>query len=469
MSEQKSRREYIYTIGGLAAGAVIGGAAYALLAPPTPGGETTVTETSTKTETVTETVTSSTTETSTAVQPMTLRQTWFTDQHAEAWQPRFDLYMSQHPGVTIESVPAAGVSDYYRMQAQIAESKSPELDIMNLDVIWGVSFNTNAWSVNLKPYASEIKFDELVPAMVDSWTLGDRIGGHPYMADIGGMWYRKDIVEETEGITPPTNGWTWDEFVAMCLDFKDKYPDKYPLAIDMSLGEQIVCNFQEFLVGNGGQWFDDDWNVYLADTPAIEACQMMYDLVNTHAICHPETLTGGLDVARIHFTTTGDAIFHRNWCYVWGYNTNSTDPFYGKIWETLIPHFDDYPSVHCVGGWSWAVNVGTSHLDQALDYVKFLGSYENMKAVMLAGGHLGARTALYQDPDIIAVIPIAPAYYELYTRGTIRPKHTEYVALSEMLQAELSAAVSASKPVETAMNDAAAKIADYLGTQVIKR
>jgi multiple sugar transport system substrate-binding protein len=432
-----SRRKYIYTIGGVAAAAAVGGIAYYFLTPKP---------------------------------PILIRHTIHSGALAEIYRQRMDLYESQHPGIEIEEVPspsgAAGVAEYYRMQSQIASARSTELDVMNLDVIWGAAFNKNNWCVDLSPYDSRIHFNDLVPVMVDVWTWDSRIGAHPWMADIGGLWYRKDIVEDAEGIHPPENGWTWQDFIGICLDLKEKYPDMYPLSIDMNRGEQLTCDFQEFLAGNGGSWFDEDWNCLLADTPAIEAAQMMYDIVNKYKICHPEVLTGDLEVARTTFTQ-GKSIFHRNWCYVWG--TSLGSPVEGKVWETLVPHFPGYKSLHCVGGWSWAINPGTKNLDKVLDYLIWFGSYENMKAIMLAGGHLQARVSLYKDPDIVKVIPIAPAYYELYMRGTSRPKHPEYMTLTDFLQTELHAALTNIKTVEAAMNDVAKKIADYLGTKVVKR
>lgn len=381
---------------------------------------------------------------------------------------------SVRPNVRVEIswAPTGGgaVAEYYRIQVEAGRSRSPTLDIFNLDVIWGAAFNENDWCLDLSDRFSESEQQRFIPAMIDSWTWTDRrgrkrIGAVPWMADIGGMWYRRDILEK-EGINVPSNGWTWEEFFDLCIDLKQKYPDLYPLAIDNSKSEQLICNFQEFLASNGGDWFDEEWNVTIADTPAIEAFKAMYDMIHVHKITNPETLTGDLEIARKHFTE-GRAIFHRNWGYVWG--TSLGSPVEGKIWITLIPRFEGHESRSTVGGWSWGINPGSRNIDESWELIKWLTSYDVMKEMMLGGGWPHARMDLYRDPDITRVVPPAPVYYELYRRGTVRPKHPEYMSISDLAQTELHAALSGIKGTEQALNDLAKKIADMIGTKVVKR
>ena len=493
-SKRISRRKALGTAGKVAIGAVVAGVVGAVggyLA-----GSAQVPPERTITVTKRETVTSMVTKTVTASVPTSETTTRTTTKTVTTPASKIKLVMTQHPAdphdwykkmtkryseevkpyVEIEIAwgPTIGgaVAEYYRMQVDAGRSRSPTLDIFNLDVIWGAAFNANDWCLDLSDRFTPDLQKEYIPAMIEAWTWVDekghkRIGAVPWMADIGGLWYRKDIVEEEEGIKPPADGWTWEEFFSICVDLKEKYPDMYPLAIDNAKSEQLICNFQEFLASNGGEWFDEEWNVLIADTPAVEALQAMVDMVQKYKICHPETLTGDLEIARKKFIDEQKAIFHRNWCYVWG--TSIGSPVEGKIWETLIPHFPGHESKSCVGGWSWAINPGCRHIDEAWDFIMWITSYEVEKEMMLGGGWLHARIDLYKDPDIIKAIPIAPAYYELYKRGTIRPKHPEYMTISDFAQPEIHAAVSGVKPAEQALNDLARKLADFLGTKVVKR
>lgn len=474
-----TRREALGTVSKVAISAIVAGAvagvggylAGSSTNPPPISGTRTVTQT------VTRTVTAVAPVTTVMTTPVKLVITQHPVDPNDMYKKITTKYSERvKPGTQIEIVwgPTGGgaVQEYYRIQVEAARNRSPSMDIFNLDVIWGAAFNENDWCIDLSDRFPPSERQKFIPAMIESWTWIDRktgkerIGAVPWMGDIGGMWYRKDIIEEKEGIRPPTEGWTWEEFFSLCVDLKEKYPDMYMLAIDNAKSEQLICNFQEFLASNGGNWFDEDWNVLIADTPAVEALQAMYDMIYKYEITQPETLTGDLEIARKYFTD-GKAIFHRNWSYVWGTSLGSAVE--GKVGLTLIPHFQGYESRHTVGGWSWAINPGSRNVEAAWELIQWLTSYDVMKELMLGGSFYHARIDLYKDPDIIKLIPVAPVYYELYSRGTIRPKHPEYTTISDMAQTELHAALSRMKGIEQALNDLATKIADFLGTRVVKR
>ena len=483
-----TRRQALGTAGKVAIGVVVAGIVGSVggyLVGSTQAPARTIRETVTSTATVTRTVTVTGTAPVTVITTPTIvtkkarlvQMMLHADPNEQLRKMARKYSTEVRPDIEIEQIigqPVGGaVAEFYRLQVEAARARSPTMDILNLDVIWGAAFNANDWCIDLSDRFPPEERKKFVPAMIESWTWIDpktgreRIGAVPWMADIGGLWYRRDIVEEEEGIKPPPDGWEWEEFFQICVELKEKYPNMDPFAIDNGKSEQLICNFQEFLASNGGEWFDGEWNVLIADAPAVEALQAMYDMIHKYKICHPETLTGDLEIARKRFIEEARAIFHRNWCYVWG--TSLGSPVEGKIWETLIPHFPGHESKSCVGGWSWGINPGSRYVEEAWEYIKWLTSYDIMKQMMLGGGFLQARVDLYNDPDIIKVIPIAPAYYKLYERGTVRPKHPEYMTISDMAQTEIHAALSGLKGVEQALNDLARQIASFLGTKVVKR
>ncbi|MDW8021390.1 MAG: extracellular solute-binding protein [Nitrososphaerota archaeon] len=481
MRRKYSRRQAIGTAGKVALGVVVAGVVGAvggyLAGSAQVPAERTVTVRETVTTTVTKTVTATTPATIVTTPTVVTKRARLVQMmlHAdpnEQLHKMAEKYCSEvRPDIEIDQIigqPTGGaVAEFYRLQVEAARARSPTMDILNLDVIWGAAFNANEWCIDLSNRFPPSEREKFVPAMIESWSWDGRIGAVPWMADIGGLWYRKDIVEEKEGIKPPPDGWEWEEFFQICVELKEKYPNMDMLAIDNGKSEQLICNFQEFLASNGGEWFDEEWNVLIADTPAVEALQAMHDMIHKYKICHPETLTGDLEIARKRFVEEARAIFHRNWCYVWG--TSLGSPVEGKIWETLIPHFPGHESKSCVGGWSWGINPGSRYIEEAWEYIQWLTSYDVMKQMMLGGGFLQARIDLYNDPDVIKVIPIAPAYYKLYERGTVRPKHPEYMSISDMAQTEIHAALSGVKGVEQALSDLAQQIASFLGTRVVKR
>jgi multiple sugar transport system substrate-binding protein len=434
-----SRRKFLYAAGGVVAAAAIAGAGYYAYEATRPKG------------------------------PITIHQTI----HAVDVNGQFEKMRTQwnaaHPDIQLVqykgSTTGGAVADYHRSQVEMAQSKSPELDIFNLDVIWVAEFGENGWALQLDDKFPKSDQADFIGPMIDAWTWKGHIYAVPWMTDIGGLWYRKDILDK-EGITIPPEGWEWEKFFTICQDLKAKYPGMDGLAIDNSRSEQLLCNWQEFLASNGGDFFDESGLIRINDSVAVEALQTMIDMIQKYKICHAATLTGDLDVARALFVDQGKAIFHRNWNYVWGTSLSSTSAVKGKIWVASLPHHPGHASAHCNGGWSWSISDGTAHLAETWEIIKFLTSRDTMKAMMLGGGFTQARLSLVNDPDVAAVFPIFPAYVNLYKTGTIRPKMVQYMAVSDMEQPYIHGAVSGTMTAKDALDRFAADLSKFLGVGI---
>ena len=387
---------------------------------------------------------------------------------ASAWNAAHpDIKLVQYFG----STSTGAVADYHRAQVELAQSKSPDLDIFNADVIWGDEFGTNGYVLQLDdggplgdkfPASDQADF---IPSMINAWTVNGHIFAVPWMTDIGALWYRKDILD-AEGITPPDNGWEWTEFFTLCQNLKAKYPGMDGLAIDNAQEEQMICNWQEFLASNGGDFFDENGLIRINDSVAVESLQMMVDMIQKYKICTANTLTSDLDTQRAWFVDKGKSIFHRNWNYVWGTSLASTSAVKGKVWVASLPHFTGHAPAHCCGGWSWAISEGSAHPEQAWEVIQYFTSRDTMKTIMLNGGWTQARLSLVTDPDVAKVFPIFPAYVNLYKTGTIRPKLVNYMALSDIEQPQIHAALAGQKSPQDALNAIAQGMSTLLGVGI---
>jgi ABC-type glycerol-3-phosphate transport system substrate-binding protein len=89
-----------------------------------------------------------------------------------------------------------------------------------------------------------------------------------------------------------------------------------------------------------------------------------------------------------------------------------------------------------------------------------------MKTIMLNGGWTQARLSLVSDPDVAKVFPIFPAYVNLYKTGTIRPKLVNYMALSDIEQPQIHAALSGTKSAKDALDAIAQGMSTLLGVGI---
>jgi multiple sugar transport system substrate-binding protein len=244
--------------------------------------------------------------------------------------------------------------------------------VINNDVIWPPEFVPPGWLMPLDEYFPPEEQKKHVAAMIDAQTVDGHIYGIPYINDIGNFFYRKDILEDA-GMEVPD---TWMDLVKISQELQNP-PQLFGFIADFSRGEQLTCNFVEYLWSNNGEFLDETGKEVLFNKKeGVEALQFMVDLVHKYKIVQPGILTMTLDEGRTIFTE-GHAIFHRNWNYVWPLAEGPGSKIAGKVGVDVIPRFPGGEHVTCLGGWSRSVNNFSKHKDEAAKFVVFMSGWED--------------------------------------------------------------------------------------------
>ncbi len=77
-----------------------------------------------------------------------------------------------------------------------------DIDIMQIDVVWaGILANH---LIDLKPYVGDTP-EEHFPALIENNTVDGRLVAMPWWADVGVLYYRKDLLEK-HGFAPRRRG-----------------------------------------------------------------------------------------------------------------------------------------------------------------------------------------------------------------------------------------------------------------------
>jgi len=158
----------------------------------------------------------------------------------------------------------------------------------------------------------------------------------------------------------------------------------------------------------------------------------------------------------------GRAVFHRNWPYAWGLFQREGSAVRDKVAVTVLPHHPGHDSAATLGGWQLAVNARSRHPEAAEKLVAFLTSARVQKAVAAAYGLSPPRRALYSDPELLAAQPFLEQLESVMESARPRPVTPLYIAISQVLQAEFSAAVSGARPAGDALAAAQAQIEEIL-------
>jgi len=103
---------------------------------------------------------------------------------------------------------------------------------------------------------------------------------------------------------------------------------------------------------------------------------------------------------RLYFQA-GDALFERNWPYAWSLHQSPDSKVRNKTGIASLPAPSDGERVAALGGWHIGVSPFSDRKSQAMQFIRFVTSYDTQKKMVLQMGWNPGRINLYDDPDIL--------------------------------------------------------------------
>ena len=458
MVEEKkiNRRDYLKYTGAAIGGLVVGGA-LGYLAKPTEVAEKTVTAPGT-----TVTVPTTITTTVATAMPVTITFAEPSDTAEVNLKSLIKKWSKLRSDVIIEHVPLPTTADeQYRMLVTRLEGKVGP-DIFILDDQWIAPFAEAGWVYPIDEQISLASIKaQYLPNIIE--TVGiykGHLWGLPYWPDVHVTFYRKDLLEKY-GFEPPK---TWDDLINTATAIMKKEENMIGYTWMGMEYEGLVCFFLWVLWSFGGEWIDQDGKVRINEPPAIEALQLLYDLIHKYRISPEGVLTYAEEEARMPFHE-GRAIFHTNWTYVWGTSQAEDSPIKDKIWLTTNPHPPDKKPASIIGAWFLGINRDTKYLDKVIDFYMWYTNYENEKWRMLSDyPFISVRKDIYEDSEILEKWPHAKVLYEVEQTARARPRHPKYAMMSKALSKYVHAALTGSIEPKTALDKLADETKQIIGS-----
>jgi ABC-type glycerol-3-phosphate transport system substrate-binding protein len=256
----------------------------------------------------------------------------------EVWNQGIVDFERQNPGVkVISEIGPQSSTQLHDLLTQKLKNRDPRLDVFVMDVIWPAEFASAGWTLPLDRYFTTNEQQRFLDAPIAANRYRGPIFGVPLFIDAGLLYYRKDLLAKFH-VAPPR---TWAELVDAAKKILTAANDPQLIGYSGQFKqyEGLVCNMMEFILGNGGELWDEVALVSALEQPAARAAVRF---VRDHIIgevSHRGVLAYE-EPESLALFTEGRAIFHRNWPYAWSVaNDSQRSKIADKVGMAPLPGF----------------------------------------------------------------------------------------------------------------------------------
>ncbi|GED21144.1 ABC transporter substrate-binding protein [Halomonas halmophila] len=319
--------------------------------------------------------------------------------------------------VKVVSTPNATTEKLSLFQ-QLLNSQSSDVDVMMIDIVWPGMLAKHL--IDLSQYLPEDASEGFFPELIDNNTVDGRLVAMPWYTDAGMLYYRTDLLEKHGHAVPET----WEELTRIATQVQAAErqagnEDFWGYSFQGRAYEGLTTNALEWIASHGGGTIiDSDGKVTIDNPQAAKALDRAAAWIGTISpegtLNHTEEKTRGI-------FQSGNALFLRNWPYVWALANGEGSEVAGKIGMAPLPHGPNGESAATLGGWNFAVSRYSEHPELAAELVEYITARDQQKDHALAMGMNPTIESLYQDEEVLDRNPAMSDLYETLTHGVTRP------------------------------------------------
>lgn len=361
--------------------------------------------------------------------------------------------------VRINRMPASW-DEALPLYQQLLAAQSPDIDVMIVDVIWVGILKEHLLDLSTVLPAADI--DQHFDVITEAGTVDGRLVAMPWYTDTGLMFYRTDLLEKYDRSVPTT----WTELTETARIIVDGERaagngDMWGYVWQGNSYEGLTCDAIEWVASSGGgSIIAEDGTITINNPEAAAAIELAASWIGT--ISPRGVLEYDEESSRGVFEL-GNAVFHRNWSYVWGTSQGSDGPIDGVVGVMELPvGADGQTSSGCMGTAHMGVSAYSQHPEAAASLLAWMTGHDEQKRRAIEGAYNPTVPALYEDPEVLAAIPFLADAMTAFDESVSRPSAVtggDYNQVSTAFYTAVHAVLSG----EDSATDALAQLESDLG------
>ena len=354
------------------------------------------------------------------------------------------LYNQSHPNVHVKLLELPTSADQQRTQlVQREQAKSPECDVLGMDVIWTAEFAAQGWLRNVTP-AIQARQSEFIPSTLATTKVGGKFWAVPFNTNAGLLFYNKSKVH-----TAPT---TWQQAYQIAKS-------------DGGIGYQgqayegLTVDFLEMLYSAGGSVLAPDGKSATIDSPQAQQVLSFMQQGLKNGAAPQANLTYMEEESRNAFQT-GKVALLRNWPYVYALAKQA----HVNFGVEPLPTWSGGKAASVLGGYNLGISTYSKNPGAALSFINYATAPAAQTKFFIKSSLPAVIAQVYHDPAVIKSQPFAPPLLKAVENGIPRPVSPVYPQISEAIYKNVYSALSSGTAPASALKNAQSQIDSALKT-----
>jgi multiple sugar transport system substrate-binding protein len=316
-------------------------------------------------------------------------------------------------------------------------AKDSSIDLMSLDPPFIPEFAAAGF---LRPY-SDAEAQELTAGAlsgpIESGTWDGKLMGAPFWANTQLLWFRKSVAQAA-GINPARDPVTWSQIIDLASAAGKT------VEVQGNLYEGYMVLISALISSAGGTILENPEagkNVKPAiDSEAGRKAAAVIQQLGRSKAADPALSTTDEEAGRAAFQGARGG-YMVNWAYIYGAAQEAVAA--GTLDKAVLDDigWGRYPRVDAgtpsrppLGGINLGIGAFGKHKEDALQAVRCITSLESQTQYMIKSKNPGARAAVYDNPDVRAIFPMADDLRVSLSEGAPRPRTPYYTDVSTAVQ-----------------------------------
>jgi len=377
-------------------------------------------------------------------------------------QTLIDRFNKEYEGeirVRWRQTPAASDEYFDQIKSELQSGKS-DVDVIGGDVIWPAQFAAAGYVLDLSDRFTGSMRSKYLAGPLRATEYEGKTYAVPWFTDAGMFYYRRDLLEKSGFSGPPK---TWDEMKEMVERVRSDAGIEYGYVFQGAADESGVVDALEHIWNAGGDVLDGD-RVIIDSPEAREGLTLRRSMI-TDGIAPKASGDYTTQESQAVFTN-GEAVFMRNWPFVYGLLSNPQDskvrPEQVDI-ATIPVSESGARSFSGLGGWNFLVNANSEdRLDEIWTFIEFMTTPESQKTLAVESTRLPTLKSLYEDEDLLKRVPVAALGRESLENSRPRPVSPYYSDMSLKMADGFNSALKGDTSVDETLRELQDELQDIV-------